>query len=169
MRMYSDGHSSVFISSASCKLDLWECMCRLNGDHSERTVLILNSCHYYHELILLFFRIYSLYRLNFTLSDKEWWPSEKDDYLIMFAKCCDGGLRETDLRRVMSGSTLRRSNCVLAEYLENLRVWFLRKTLRLLYHVFLYKWPITMIVKKVPATHALKIYMYWMTWKSWKS
>jgi len=92
----------------------------------------LNSCHYNHELILLFFRIYSLYRLNFTLSEKEWWPSEKDDYLIMFAKCCDGGLGETVLRRLMIGSSLRRSKCLLAECLEK-RVWFLRKTLRLLY------------------------------------
>jgi hypothetical protein len=35
-------------------LHLWDCMFRLNGDHSVRTVLILNSCHYNHEFILLF-------------------------------------------------------------------------------------------------------------------
>jgi len=132
-------------------------MCRLNGDHSERNVLFLNNCRYNHEMFLLFSRIYSLYIRNFTVSDKVWWPSEKDDCLITFAKCCDGDLREIDLRRVTSGSALRRSNYLLGENLEKLRVWFLRKTFQFLYNIFAYKWPISRIVEESAC--------YSMNWK----
>jgi hypothetical protein len=51
--MYSDRHSSVFITSSFCRLDRWACVCRITGYHIERTALILNSCRYNHELSLV--------------------------------------------------------------------------------------------------------------------